>query len=94
MISEFPHRPPTKEYAYEYEEFNTQIIRIWLCCSRRFDYNLGKPTKSIWGFYNSKKKEYLAPINSTKPGKQVNISHTTPYSAMQIHQTPLEKCFQ
>jgi hypothetical protein len=93
MIPEFPHKPPTKEYSYEYEEFNTRMIRIWLCCSRRFDYNLGKPTKTVWGFYNSKKREYFAPINSSKPGAVVSIQNTTPYTAMPIQLTTLEKCF-
>lgn len=93
MILEFPHKPPTKEYSYEYEEFNTRMIRIWLCCSRRFDYNLGKPTKTVWGFYNSKKRVYYAPINAKTIGKEVNIEDTRNYTAMPIKQTSLEACF-
>lgn len=90
---EFPHKPPTKEYFYEYEQFNTRTIAIWLCCSRKFDYNLGKPTKTIWGFYSPKKKVYYAPVNSKTIGKEVNIENTTPYTAMPPQLTSLEKCF-
>jgi hypothetical protein len=93
MIPEFPHKPPSKEYSYEYEEFNTRMIRIWLCCSRRFDYNLGKPTKTVWGFYNSKKRVYYTPINAKTIGKEVNIEDTRNYTAMPIKQTSLEACF-
>lgn len=90
---EFPHKPPTKEYFYEYEQFNTRTIAIWLCCSRSFDYNLGKPTKTIWGFYSPKKKVYYAPVNSKTIGKEVNIGETTPYTAMPLQLSTLEKCF-
>lgn len=93
MIPEFSHKPPQKEYSYEYEQFNARIIRIWLCCSRKFDYNLGKPTKTVWGFYSPKKKEYYAPINVKSIGKQVSLENTTPYTAMPVQITPLEKCF-
>lgn len=92
MITDFPHRPP-EGYSYEMKEFNSRMSAIWLCSNRIFDYNLGKPTRTIWGFYNSKKKEYLAPINSSKPGNRVRIQDTTQYSAMPIHQSLLESCF-
>ena len=90
---EFPHKAPTKEYFYEYEQFNTRTIRIWLCCTRKFDYNLGAPTKTVWGFYSPKKKEYYAPVNSKTIGKQVSIDNTTPYTAMSLKKTSLEMCF-
>ena len=93
MIPEFPHKPPTKEYSYEYEEFNARMIRIWLNCTRKFDYNLGAPTRSIWGFYSPKKRVYYAPVNSKTPGKEVNIENTTSYTAMQLKKTSLEMCF-
>lgn len=92
MIVDFPHVPPDG-YSYEYEKFNARLISIWLRCHRRFDYNLGKPTRTIWGFYNSKKREYYAPINPTKCGNKVNIEDTLNYTAMPILQTALEKCF-
>jgi hypothetical protein len=89
MILEFPHNPP-KGYSYEFEQFNTRLISIWLRCHRSFDYNLGKPTRTIWGFYSTKKREYYAPINATKCGDKVNIEDTRNYTAMQILRTPLE----
>ena len=92
MIIEFPHKAP-QGYSYEFEVFNTRTIAIWLRCHREFDYNMGKSTRTIWGFYAPKKNCYYAPINSTKRGDQVDIQDTRPYSAMQIHQTPLEAAF-
>jgi hypothetical protein len=89
---EFPHSPP-KDCSYEYENFNTRTIRIWLCNSRQFDYNLGASTKTVWGFYSPKKHTYYAPINVKTIGKEVDINNTTPYSAMIPKQTPLEQFF-
>jgi hypothetical protein len=92
MIPEFPHHPP-KDYSYEYEQFSARLISIWLRCHRHFDYNHGKPTRTIWGFYSPKKKEYYAPINATKCGNKVNIEDTRNYSAMPIRKSVLETCF-
>ena len=92
MIVDFPHIPPDG-YSYEYEKFNVSLISIWLRCHRRFDYNLGKPTRTIWGFYNAKKREYYAPINSSKCGNKVNIENTRNYTAMPLHLSPLERAF-
>ena len=89
---EFPHKAP-KGYSYEFEEHNTRLTAIWLHHFKCYDYNLGKPIKTIWGFYSFKKKQYFSPINSKTPGKVINISQTTPYTAMQLKQTPLEKAF-
>ena len=89
---EFPHSPP-KDCSYEYENFNTRTIRIWLCNSRQFDYNLGACTKTVWGFYSPKKRVYYAPVNSKTIGKQVDIDNTTAYTAMQLKRTPLESAF-
>ena len=92
MIVDFPHVPP-KGYSYEYEQFNTRLISIWLCCHRHFDYNHGKPTKTIWGFYSPKKREYYAPVNSSKCGNKVRIEDTRNYTAMPLNLTSLERCF-
>ena len=92
MIPEFPHHPP-KGYSYEYEQFNARAIRIMLRCHRKFDYNLGASTKTVWGFYNPKKRVYYAPINTKSIGKEIDIENTTPYSAMPINRTPLESAF-
>jgi hypothetical protein len=92
MISEFPHKSP-KNYSYEFEQFNTRTIRIMLRCHWQFDYNLGTSTSTTWGFFNSKKNVYYAPINYKTIGKEVDIRNTTPYSAMQIRKNPLEAAF-
>lgn len=89
---EFPHKAPKGMY-YEYEDFKRNITAIWIHYDRCFDYNLGKPVKCIWGFYNTKTKEYFSPINSKTIGKRVNPKDTTPYTAMQLKQTPLESAF-
>jgi len=91
MMFEFPHDPPNG-YSYEFEEFNTRFISIWLIHSFPYSYTT-KKVRSIWGFYNFKKKEYYAPINSTKIGEKVDIKDTRNYTAMQLKLTPLEKCF-
>jgi len=92
MILEFPHKAP-KEYSYEFEEFSARAIRIMLRCNRKFDYNLGASTKSVWGFYSPKKNKYYAPINVKTIGKEVDIKNTTPYTAMPIKLQGLEKFF-
>jgi hypothetical protein len=89
---EFPHKPP-KGMHYEYEEFKSHITAIWIHYDREFDYNLGKSVCCIWGFYDSKKRQYLAPVNSKTPGKCVNITDTTSYTAMIPKKTPLESAF-
>lgn len=89
MITDFPHSAP-EGYSYEFEQFNTRLISIWLLCHRHFDYNMGKSTRTIWGFYSPKKREYYAPINSSKCGNKVSIQETRNYTAMPILKTPLE----
>jgi hypothetical protein len=91
-ICDFPHTPP-EGYSYEFEEFNTRLTSIWLLCHHRFDYNLGKPTRTIWGFYSPKKREYYAPINSSKCGDKVDIDNTRSYTAIPIKRTALEAAF-
>jgi len=92
VIPEFPHKPP-KGYSYEQRQFQRNIVGIWINFERHFDYNLGDPVSCIWGFYNTKTKQYHAPINSSKVGNVVSIDNTTPYSAMVPKQTPLESAF-
>lgn len=92
MTIEFPHSAPTGMY-YEYEEFKRNVTAIWIAYDRKFDYNLGKPVRCIWGFYNTKTKEYFSPVNSKTVGKRIDIDLTTPYTAMPLKQTPLESAF-
>ncbi len=92
MIAEFPHQPPTG-YYYEFEEFKRGVIAIWLHCNRKFVYNGGAPTRTIWGFYKSKTREYFAPINSKTIGARVDISETRNYTSMPIKYQGVEKFF-
>jgi len=80
---EFPHTPP-QGYSYEIAEHRRNLLSIWICNHGEFSYTDDSPVKSIWGFYNTKSKQYYAPVNSKTVGKVVDIDDTTPYSAMQI----------
>ena len=88
----FPHKPP-EGYSYEQVPYKRNVIAVWILHHRQFSYNSGSPIRCIWGFYNTKTKEYFAPVNSKTIGKRVDISQTTPYSAMILKQTPLESAF-
>jgi hypothetical protein len=92
LIPQFTHKAP-KGYSYEVEEFKRGIFSIWLRCNRQFDYNLGKSTRTIWGFYNYKKCQFFSPVNSTTVGKEVQFKNTRDYTAMPIKQSPLEAFF-
>jgi hypothetical protein len=92
MAIEFPHKAPKGMY-YEQTEFKRNVTAIWIHYKCKFDYNLGDPVRCIWGFYNTKTKQYHAPINSKTVGDVVSIHNTTPYSAMIPKQTVLESCF-
>ena len=92
MIAEFPHKAP-EGYSYEFEEFKRGIVAVWLCGHRKFDYNNGAATRTIWGFYKSKTREYYAPINSKTIGARVNISDTRSWTSMPINYQGLEAFF-
>ena len=92
MIAEFPHQPPSG-YYYEFEEFKRGVIAIWLHCNRKFVYNGGAPTRTIWGFYKSKTREYFAPVNSKTIGARVDISETRNYTSMPIKYQGVEQFF-
>ena len=89
---DFPHQPP-KGYSYEVQEHKRNVIAIWICNHSKFTYNDGAIAKSIWGFYNTKKQCYFAPINSTRQGDQVDLDNTRPYTAMPLNLNPLEAAF-
>jgi hypothetical protein len=93
-LPNFPHEPPGKEYSYEQVCFKRDVIAVYLICNRRWVYNGGDPSRTIWGFYNTKTRKYHAPINSSKVGDVVDIDSTTPYTSMQIKLSPLEAFFQ
>ena len=83
------HTPP-KGYEYQTVQFKRDVIAVWLLCHRRFIYNGAAPTRTIWGFYNTKTKQYHAPINSKTVGQVVSLKDTTPYSSMPLNLNPLE----
>jgi hypothetical protein len=85
----FIHLPP-EGYSYEVLPHKGNIIGIWSNSTYRFLCCNGMPSHCIWGFYNTRTEQYLAPINSTKPGNPVDIHKTTPYSAMVRNLNPLE----
>ena len=87
----FPHKPP-KGYSYEVKEHTRHMGSIWLRNHTTFSYT-SDPDRTIWGFYNTKKGCYHAPINSTKHGDQVDIEDTRDYTAMQLNLNPLMRAF-
>ena len=86
----FPHNAP-EGYRYATLQFKNNVISIWTVFERGFAYNGNTESHCIWGFYNTKTKQYHAPINSTKQGDKVDIGNTSPYSAMQLNLNPLEQ---
>jgi hypothetical protein len=85
------HASP-KGTEYVMDDFNKSTKRIWLI-NHRFEFVYkedGTQPKTIWGFYKPKTKQYFAPINSKKMGKEVDIRQTTPWTAMQLNLSPLE----
>ena len=91
-FNDFPHVAPNNCY-YEYKDFRRNVLSIWLCDRTTYNYTTRNPINTIWGFYNTKTRQYHAPINSKKIGKVVGIDKTTAYTAMQIICTPLELAF-
>ena len=87
MIKLLFHKAP-EGYHYERIDFNTNISAIWIVNDNHFDYCGRSGVKSIWGFYNSKTKQFHAPVNSKTVGSVVDLNKTTPYSAMQMCQIP------
>jgi hypothetical protein len=95
MIVEVPPLPysPPEGYYYECEDFKRNVVSIWLCNTRKFDYNNGSPTRTIHSFYNTKTREYFAPINSKTIGVCVDINDTRPWTSMPIKYQGVEQFF-
>ena len=85
---QFPHIPP-EGYYYKVKPFKRNILSIWLHHPDIYTYTSDR-VRTIWGFFNTKTRQYHAPINSTKCGDKVEIDKTTPYSAMVRNLNPLE----
>ena len=91
LPTDFIHEPPTG-YRYATLQFKRNVVSIWTVYDRGFVYNGHHECHCIWGFYDTKKGIYYAPINSKKVGDVVNIEDTSPYSAMQLNLNPLMSC--
>ena len=91
MLCLIPHSAPT-HYTYETTNHKRDVIAIWLVCHRRFVYNGGAPTRTIWGFYNTKTRRFHAPINSKTVGDVVSLKDTSPYTSMPLNLNPLMQC--
>jgi hypothetical protein len=76
------HKAP-EGYHYERTDFKRNISAIWIVNDSHFDYCGCSGVKSIWGFYDTKTKQFYAPKNSTTVGSVVKLEQTTCYSAMQ-----------
>jgi len=92
LPNDFPHIAP-KGYRYATLQPKRNIISIWTVFERGFTFNGYTESHCIWGYYNTKTNTYHAPINSKQIGEEVDISSTTPYSAMQLKLNPLEYAF-
>lgn len=82
LPQDFPHTPPNG-HTYELDNLKAGLVRIWLRHPDHYNYT-SDVVRTVWGFYNTKKKVYCAPVNSKKSGNVVDIDKTTPYTAMQI----------
>jgi hypothetical protein len=77
------HKAPDG-YHYERTDFKANVSAIWIVNDAHFNFKGCSGVKSIWGFYNTKTKQFHAPVNVKTVGKSVSINKTTPYSAMQL----------
>ncbi len=90
----FPWTPPNG-YEYWTDEFNSKFTRIWIKnCSMSFNYGDCEHPSAIWGFFNNKTGKYHSPINHKKPGEVVDVTDTSPFSAMILKLNPLMAAFQ
>jgi hypothetical protein len=87
LPSDFPHTAP-KGFSYEIKQHKPNIIGIWIRNHALFSYS--EDVKSIWGFYNIKKRCYIAPITHKRPGKIVSLDRTSAYSAMPLLKLALD----
>ena len=77
------HKAPDG-YHYERTDFKANVSAIWIVNDAHFNYKGCSGVKSIWGFYNTKTKQFHSPVNVKTVGKAVSINKTTAYSAMQL----------
>lgn len=90
LPSDFIHDAP-EGYSYSIKKFKTNVMSIWLNDHKEYVYT-SEPVSTIWGFVKFTKKghKYYSPVDSKHVGKEVDISETRPYTAMQLNLNPLE----
>ncbi len=86
---DFIHEAPSG-FRYRTSKHSAVVVSIWCDHLNNYNFNDGNQVSTIWGFYNTKKQQYHAPINSRKIGDVVDINSTTPYTAMQLNRKGLE----
>ena len=92
MMTNLPHQAP-EGYEYWTDNFSAKFTRVWIRNTGFFNYCEGQPS-SVWGFINKKTGDIHSPINHKKVGKVVDITLTSPYSAMVLQLNPLMAAFQ
>ena len=91
-MTNLPHQAP-EGYEYWTDNFSAKFTRVWIRNTGFFNYCEGQPS-SVWGFINKKTGDIHSPINHKKVGKVVDITLTSPYSAMVLQLNPLMAAFQ
>ena len=95
LPNDFSHQAP-EGYSYEVRQYKRNIHAIWLCHHNQYNFNGDDPVSTIWGFARNNKDgttTYFSPVNHKKMGKEVRISDTRNYTAMQLNLNPLEAAF-
>lgn len=88
LPSDFSHQPK-QGFSYTVRQHQRNLLSIWLCHPDQYTYTTN-PVVTIWGFYNTKTKQYHAPINHKKHGKVIPYNKTTAYTAMPLQQPTQE----
>ena len=91
-MTNLPHQAP-EGYEYWTDDFSSKFTRVWIRNTGFFNYCEGQPS-SVWGFINKKTGDIHSPVNHKKVGKVVDITLTSPYSAMVLQLNPLMAAFQ
>ena len=89
ILTEMPYKAP-KGYHYEVVPFKRNVYAIWLCGGPKYLYLNWETARTIHSFYDMKKKQWFAPVNSKKVGQPVDINSTRPWTAMPLNLNPLE----
>ena len=88
LPDDFPHKPP-KGYSYKVKPFKRNLVSIWLQHPDHYNYSDDR-VYTIWGFYDTKKRCYRAPINASKQGDTVDVTKTRAWTAMPLLKLALD----